>query len=89
VLVEAPEELPPLPAAVEVAIYRITQGALTNVVRHAQAQRCVVRLTVKDDASLEITDNGVGFLAECAPQAQASPRCASARQSSAEPASSS
>jgi signal transduction histidine kinase len=32
VLVEAPEDLPDLPAAVEVAVYRITQEALTNVV---------------------------------------------------------
>ena len=42
----APEKLPPLPAAVEVACYRIVQDALTNVARHAHARTCLVRLLV-------------------------------------------
>jgi signal transduction histidine kinase len=61
VTVEAPEDLPNLPAAVEVAVYRITQEALTNVARHARAKRCVVRLAVNDDVGLEIIDDGVGI----------------------------
>ena len=60
-LVEAPEDLPDLPAAVEVAAYRITQEALTNVVRHARARTCVVRLAVDEDVTLEIVDDGVGI----------------------------
>jgi signal transduction histidine kinase len=36
---EAPDHIPPLPAAVEVAAYRIVQESLNNVVRHAQAGR--------------------------------------------------
>jgi two-component system, NarL family, sensor kinase len=63
-VVEAPEDLPNLPAAVEVAIYRITQEALTNVVRHARARTCVVQLAVNDDVTLEIVDDGVGISAE-------------------------
>ncbi|MEV4223757.1 sensor histidine kinase [Nonomuraea sp. NPDC049725] len=47
-----------LPAAVEVAVYRIVQEALTNIRRHADAEtvtvtlrreRCVLRVTVTDD----------------------------------------
>ena len=61
VSVDAPEDLPSLPAAVEVAAYRIAQEALTNVVRHARAHDCVVRLAVADQMTLEITDDGVGI----------------------------
>jgi len=60
----APEELPPLPAAVEVAAYRIVQEALTNVIHHARASYCTVRLAVGDELELEITDDGVGLLAD-------------------------
>ena len=64
VSVEAPENLAHLPAAVEVAVYRIAQEALTNVVRHARAKTCVVRLAVDEDVALEIADDGVGIPAE-------------------------
>jgi signal transduction histidine kinase len=64
VSVQAPEDLPYLPAAVEVAVYRITQEALTNVARHAQAHSCVVRFAVDEDVALEIVDDGVGIPAE-------------------------
>jgi signal transduction histidine kinase len=59
--VDAPESLPSLPAAVEVAAYRIAQEALTNVVRHAGARRCVIRLSLGGALELEIIDDGVGL----------------------------
>jgi signal transduction histidine kinase len=61
VFVEVPRSLPPLPAAVEVAAYRIVQEALTNVVRHAKAQACRVRLSIDHELELEIIDDGVGL----------------------------
>jgi signal transduction histidine kinase len=62
--IQAPERLPLLPAAVEVAAYRIVQEALTNVVRHARAGSCLVRLSPGDVLELEITDDGVGLPAD-------------------------
>jgi len=59
--VDAPEEFSPLPAAVEVAAFRITQEALTNVVHHAQARRCLVRLAMGRELTVEIRDDGVGL----------------------------
>ena len=64
VLVEVPEDVPDLPAAVEVAVYRITQEALTNVARHARARTCVVRLAIDEAVALEIVDDGIGIPAQ-------------------------
>jgi signal transduction histidine kinase len=66
VVVEAPESLPPLPAAIELAAYRIALEALTNVARHAQAANCRIRFAVVDAdsrvaLSIEICDDGVGL----------------------------
>ena len=60
-----PEGRGSVPAAVEVAAYRIAQEALTNVVRHAGASRC--HLAVSTDASrlhLSVSDDGRGVDAE-------------------------
>ena len=63
--VEIPDALPPLPAAVEVAAYHIAREALANVVRHAQAQHCTLRLAVDGGEDgrlrLSIQDDGLGF----------------------------
>jgi signal transduction histidine kinase len=59
--VDTPQTLPSLPAAVEVAAYRIVQEALTNVVRHAAASECVIRLELDGELEVEITDDGVGL----------------------------
>ena len=49
-----------LPAAVELAAYRIVQEALTNVSRHAGARSAAVRVTYGDDVTVEVVDDGVG-----------------------------
>ena len=62
VCVEAPVSLPPLPAAVEVAAYRIALEALANVVRHAHASSCIMRLALSDDVlTVEVRDDGEGL----------------------------
>ncbi|MCW5852985.1 MAG: sensor histidine kinase, partial [Anaerolineae bacterium] len=63
VSIEAPSVLPTLPAAVEVAVYRIALEALTNTTRHAHAHTCVIRLALipADALEVEIVDDGVGL----------------------------
>jgi signal transduction histidine kinase len=67
VSVEAEGELPALPAAVEVAAYRIGTEALTNAVRHAAAARCSVRLRSGDALTLVVEDDGRGLPADPRP----------------------
>ena len=52
---------PALPAAVEVAAYRIVSAAMDNAARHAEAQACWVSLRLADGAlELEVADDGIG-----------------------------
>ena len=80
VTVDAPD-LGTLPAAVEVAAYRIAGEALTNTTRHARARRATVRL-LRDDRDLlvEVADDGTGI----APEAQAGVGLVSLRERAAE-----
>lgn len=56
------DALPQLPAAVEVAAYRIASEALANTVRHAGASAAMVRLTGRPGQLLvEIADDGAGI----------------------------
>ncbi len=51
-----------LPPPIEVLLYRVTQEALTNVVKHAKARHVDVELDVRDgQAALTIADDGIGF----------------------------
>jgi len=52
--------LPPLTAAVEVAAYRITTEAITNVVKHAHAAHCMVAVELEDALQITVLDDGVG-----------------------------
>jgi len=57
-----------LPADVELAVYRIVQEALSNVVRHAGATRAGVRVEFGDEAlTLTVEDDGTGFAAPDTP----------------------
>lgn len=51
----------PLPTAIEAALLRIAQGALSNVRQHAKAARAVITLGFGEDITLDITDDGIGF----------------------------
>ena len=67
VSLDAPRQLPALPAAVEVAALRIVQEALTNVVRHAGARTCVVRPVGAGTLALDMDDDGRGLPADHRP----------------------
>ena len=57
--------LPPapveLPAAVEVATYRIVTEAVTNVVRHARAASCWLTIAAGTTVEIDVVDDGVGI----------------------------
>ncbi|MEV0273712.1 histidine kinase [Hamadaea sp. NPDC050747] len=55
---DAPPQLAALPAAVEVAAYRIVTEALTNVTRHAAATKVTVTITVGSAVELSVLDDG-------------------------------
>jgi signal transduction histidine kinase len=56
------EPMPPLPAAVEVATYRVALEAFTNIIKHAQATTCHIKIKAENNSLLlEVTDNGKGL----------------------------
>jgi signal transduction histidine kinase len=59
---ELPSPVPAMSAAAEVAVYRIVQEAVVNVLRHAAATTCTVTLSEDDGAVLvDVRDDGVGL----------------------------
>lgn len=57
-----PDPLPELPAAVEVAAWRISREAMANVLRHADATTCLITLTAHHDAlEVRVVDDGIGL----------------------------
>jgi signal transduction histidine kinase len=56
------DDLPPLPAATEVAAFRIVTEAVTNTVRHAHATTCHAAIhAVNGQLRIEVTDDGQGL----------------------------
>jgi PAS domain S-box-containing protein len=56
------ENIPDLPQEISISLYRFVQEALTNVLKHAHADRVRVRLLRrKNEIILSISDNGEGF----------------------------
>lgn len=61
--------LPDLSPEAELVLYRVTQESLTNVLRHAGAERAAVSLTGgPDGVVLEVADDGSGFDADAVAQ---------------------
>jgi two-component system sensor histidine kinase UhpB len=62
VAVRVPRALPALPADVELAVYRVAQEAMTNVVRHACASHVQLAVRLDDTAlTLSVSDDGIGL----------------------------
>ena len=59
--VEADERFDDLPAALEVAVYRIASEAITNAAKHGNATSCEVTLSYRDALELEVRDDGDGL----------------------------
>jgi two-component system sensor histidine kinase UhpB len=57
-----PQTLPPLTEDVELAVYRVAQESLTNVIRHANASQVSLRLEQgSGSVVLTVSDDGRGF----------------------------
>jgi signal transduction histidine kinase len=62
VAVEITRETRALTPAVNIALFRVAQEALTNVIKHSGAQKAWVRLSFDEyDVHLQVQDNGCGF----------------------------
>ncbi|MGH7730774.1 MAG: sensor histidine kinase [Candidatus Eiseniibacteriota bacterium] len=67
-ILSLPESLPGIPPGRQVAIYRIVQEALTNVLRHADASRVHIALDARNDhIALAVEDDGRGPSGELRP----------------------
>jgi signal transduction histidine kinase len=64
VTITAPDGLPPLPAAVEVAAYRVAVEAVTNIARHSGGATASLTLELPDAASLRVSVADTGRCAE-------------------------
>jgi two-component system, NarL family, sensor histidine kinase UhpB len=59
---DLPDALPAIGDAMALAVYRVVQEAVTNVVRHSGARRCAIRLAIGADILLlEVADDGRGL----------------------------
>jgi two-component system NarL family sensor kinase len=58
--VTGPDELPSLPAAVEVAAFRIASEGMTNAAKHSGASRCTVDVELDGTLGVTVSDNGRG-----------------------------
>ena len=65
--IEASTGVDDLPAAVEVAAFRIALEAFVNVWRHANARSCTIRLTIDEALHIDVTDDGDGLAADARP----------------------
>ncbi|MFM1655270.1 histidine kinase [Brevibacillus sp. B_LB10_24] len=56
------EEIEDLPSGIEDHLFRILQEALSNTLRHSQADKIEVKLfTLREQVRLRVSDNGIGF----------------------------
>ena len=65
--IEASPDLHHVPAAVEVAAFRIALEAFVNVWRHANARSCTIRLTIDKALHIEVIDDGDGLAVDARP----------------------
>ena len=56
--IEAPDDLPTLPAATETAAFHIASEAMTNAIRHSSGTFCRVAVSVDDALHVVVEDDG-------------------------------
>jgi PAS domain S-box-containing protein len=58
---EADEDWPRLPHEVEMALFRVAQEGLSNVLRHSSSKSAAVKLSQQDGIELSVRDQGTGM----------------------------
>lgn len=60
--IDATDDHPPLPSAVQTTAFRVIQEAIVNVAKHAQARHVAIGVAVTDQAlTAAVVDDGCGF----------------------------
>lgn len=63
ITLEVDESIPELPDIYNITLYRVLQEALTNIIKHAEANHVWADLTLEDETiTLTVQDNGHGFI---------------------------
>jgi PAS domain S-box-containing protein len=73
IIIEVDEDWPRLPHEIEMALFRVAQESLSNILRHSGSKSAVIRLSQRDAIEMSIEDEGKGMRLNSDEAASSSP----------------